>query len=183
MTERSINVEKAEYMKAVNGSMSAGFGVGFTRVRNDIDPDLAIMSQALADGVFADDFVDRLSKTYGFVRAEGGISLDAARAENLRIAALAYYLNEDPAWAIGGDGAIYRAEAGGVFKMEAITSRTGSWGFGAFFSEDAELSLNDEGFASVKGGTFDFIGGGVDIHDAVSHYEARLEMAQAPGLH
>ncbi len=183
MNGHQINVEKAEYMKAVNGSMAASFGVGFVKVHNDIDPHLAIMSQALADGVFADDFVDRLSKTYGFVRAEGETSLESARAENLRIAALANYVREDDGWAIGGDGAIYRSGAGGVFKMEAVTSRSGNWGFGAFFSEDAEIALDDDGFATVTGGTFDFLGGGVDIHNAVAHYEARLEMTQGPGLH
>lgn len=179
---RQVNPEKAEYMKAVNGSMAATFGVGFSEVFKDIDPNLAVMSKALSDGTYADDCADQIGKSFGFVKAEGEISLDVARSRNIRSAALANFARESEGWSVGGDGAIYKADGDGVFKVEAVTARSGAWGFGTLFSHGADVTVDATGRAIVSGGEFERVGAGLDIVDAIAAYENRLEASQGIGL-
>ncbi len=177
---RQVNPEKAEYMKAVNGSMSVLFGVGFSEVYKDIDPDLSLMSQALEAGTFADDWAEQLGASFGFVKSSDEITLDDARARNVRSAALVSMAREDAGWSIGGDGAIYKEADDGVLKIEAVAVKSGvgkAWGFRADYASGAEMQI-DNGRVKVSFGAFERVGSGIDICDALAKYENRLEASQ-----
>ena len=183
MERRTVNPELARFLGEVNIAVKAMAGVSYTEVLRDLHDDTSAMKETFESGGTASGFADLVIRNEALALiSEHG---NDAREINLRRAALSAFVEENPKWLNGGDGAIYTAdEPGTIFRILPVKSKNGDgWGFAAEQIE-GNLSLDPDGRVVVPAdANIVRLGAGIDVSDAIQAYDQRYDRSAEFGLH
>jgi hypothetical protein len=180
---RNPDVQFGSYLRQVESEMLSRFGIGFSKIQQDVDPEEGPqLTSAAADGATPAGFVGEFARHYPLRGVSPGQDPAEAGRINRGIMALGTFARSSEDWVQGADGAAYRQDDGGVSRLVSAKDVKGSsFGFRAEHAEGA--ALDDMGSPPPDAG-FEPVGGGVDIGLAVRSLDQALEARMpGPGLH
>ncbi len=172
----------ASYFRQVDRASLREFGIAYSFVQGDLERSATAprLNEAMARRLSPDQFVGEVVERFGLKKVDNADAIP----HNRRVAALVEYAAENPGWAVGNDGAIYREADAGIERLAPGRNAAGTrFGFAASVAQDGFMDVRDGRVVDV-GGEFEPVAGALDIGDAVSRLEATYEAGYGnrPGM-
>lgn len=179
---RTVNAERSRqlraYLEEVNRLMASRYGVSFSEIHADVDPNLEKLKAGFGEGLSVNKLVDKMGTELGLKPAAPGFGAASAREYNKRQAALIAYAETTPGWMVGHDG-IYAQAAAGVVQFKPLHDiKGGRWKFALSAADNSSLAGGSDPRPRAESFGLELFTSQQDIGDAWKHFlELRPEYA------
>jgi len=164
----------ASFARQVDKAFMARSGIAYSFLRDEFEASRLApkLDEAAGTRMTPAQFVDAVSQRFGL---KGSEHADAV-PHNRRVAALVEFASENPEWAVGPEGGIFRDGPDGIERIAPGRDAGGKrFGFAASVSPAGTLSVADGRVVELSG-EFEPRTGALDIGDAVDRLEATYEV-------